>query len=275
MSPLAAIAVIGSSEFRALVRRRWFFITVAVGLVLIVAGTIFAFGDDGQMRSDALRSWTLAVEVIGGLVIAASLGSSAGNRDADGGWLGIQVASGVGRSPVMLGRIVGRTLALVAAFAAWIIVAAICSLIVGNGIDGPLVVTGLAGIENMLVVLTVAALCSVAIGPVAAGVTAGIVYVFVQALVNLASAAEANVIGTSWTGLMRTLYFIFPRGIVSPMVADLQARDVAGLAAPRVVVNGNIVFIQPSSWGSVIWTLGWCVLLAFAAAGAIRKRALS
>lgn len=275
MSPVAAIAVIASAEFRALVRRRWFFITVAVGLALIVAGTIFAFGDDGLLRSDALRSWTLAVEVIGGLVIGAALGSSAGNRDADGGWLGIQVATGVGRSPVMLGRIVGRTLALVAAFAAWIIVAAICSLIVGNGIDAPLVVTGLAGIENMLVVLTVAALCSVAIGPVAAGVTAGIVYIFVQALVNLSSAAEANVIGTSWTGLMRTLYFIFPRGIISPMVADLQARDVAGLAAPRVVVNGNIVFIQPSSWGSVIFTLGWCVLLAFAAAGAIRKRALS
>ena len=275
MSPLAAIGVIAGAEARALVRRRWFFITVAVGLVLIGVGTVVAFGDDGLLRSDALRSWTLAVEVIGGLVLGASLGSSAGNRDADGGWLGMQVATGVGRSPVMLGRIVGRVLALLAGFAAWIVVAAICSLIVGNGIDGPLVVTGLAGIENMLVVLTVAALCSVAIGPVAAGVTAGIVYIFVQAMVNLSSAAEADVIGTSWTGLMRTLYFIFPRGIISPMVADLQARDVAGLAAPRVVVNGNIVFIQASSWGSVIWTLGWCVVLAFAAAGAIRKRALS
>ena len=275
MSALAAVGVIGNAEFRALVRRRWFIVTVAVGLVLIVVGTLVAFGDDGLLRSDALRSWTLAVEVIGGLAIGASLGSSAANRDADGGWMGIQVATGVGRSPVMIGRIVGRVLALVTAFAAWIIVAAICSLIIGNGIDGPLVVTGLAGIENMLVVLTVAALCSVAIGPVSAGVTAGIVYIFVQAMVNLSSAAEADVIGTSWTSLVRTLYFIFPRGIISPMVADLQARDVAGLAAPRVEVNGNIVFIQPSSWASVIWTLGWCVLLAFAAAGAIRKRALS
>ena len=44
---------------------------------------------------------------------------------------------------------------------------------------------------------------------------------FVQAMVNLSSAAEADVIGTSWTGLVRTLYFIFPRGIISPMVADL------------------------------------------------------
>lgn len=275
MTPAATIGIIATTEFRALVRRRWFIVTLAVGLALIITGTIFAVGNDGILRSDALRSWTLAVEVIGGLVIGASLGSSAANRDADGGWVGMQVATGAGRSPVMLGRITGRALALVAAFLSWMVAAGLCSLIIGNGPDGPLAVTGLAGIENMLVVLTVAALCSVALGPVASGITAGVVYVFVQALVNLSTAADAGVIGTAWSGLVRTLYFVFPRGIVSPMVAELQARDVAGVAAPRVEVNGNIVFILGSSWGSVIWTLAWCVLLAVAAAGAIRRRALS
>ena len=271
----AAVGTIATTEFRALVRRRWFIVTLAVGLALIITGTIFAVGNDGVARSDALRAWTLAVEVIGGLVIGASLGSSAGNRDADGGWVGIQVATGVGRSTVMLGRIAGRALALVAAFLSWMIAAGLCSLIIGNGPDGPLAVTGLAGIENMLVVLTVAALCSVALGPVASGITAGIVFVFVQALVNMSTAADAGVIGTSWSNLIRGLYFVLPRGIVSPMVAEMQGRDVAGLAAPQVEVNGNIVFILGSSWGSVVWTLAWCVLLAIAAAGALRKRALS
>ncbi len=275
MSPAAAITTIARAEMRAVIRRRWFFITVAVGAVLIVVGTIVAGGSDGVSRSDSLRAWTLAVEVIGGLVMSACLGASAANRDADGGWLGIQVATGIPRPTVMLGRIVGRAIALVAAFVAWIVIAWVCGLIIGNGADLPLTVTGLAGIENMLVVLLVAALCSVALGPVSSGVTGVLVYVFVQALVNMSTAADAGVIGTAWSGLIRGLYMVFPRGIVSPMVADLQVRDVAGMAAPRVEVNGNIVFIQPASWGTVIWTLGWCVLLALAASGAIRKRALS
>ncbi len=275
MSPTRSLSIISSVEFRAIIRRRWFLVTIAVGAALIVTGTIFAGGRNGIPRFDALRSWTLAVEVLGGLVVSACLGASVANRDADGGWFGLQVATGTTRAVVTLGRVLGRVLVLVGTFAVWMGLAWLSGLLIGNGSDWPLIVTGFAGMGNMLVVLTVAAVCSVALGPVSSGVMGVLTYIFSLALVNMSSAAEADVIGTSWSGLISSLYFIFPRGIVSPLVADLQARDVAGLAAPQVEVNGNIVFIQPASWATVIWTLGWCVLLALAAAGAMRRRALS
>ena len=67
MSPTRSLSIISSVEFRAIIRRRWFLVTIAVGAALIVTGTIFAGGRDGIPRFDALRSWTLAVEVLGGL----------------------------------------------------------------------------------------------------------------------------------------------------------------------------------------------------------------
>ncbi len=271
---IGAIGVIGSTEFRALLRRRWFLVIVAASAALIIAGAIVAILQDGFMRADTLRGWVLAVYLLGGLAVATSLGASTVNRDGDGGWVGMQVATGVGRPAVALGRAWGRVLALCAVFGAWIALALIGGFIQG-AVDWDLAVAGLAMLENMLVVLLVAALCSVPLGPVASGVFGVLAYIFMQSLVNLSSAVEAGVLGTAWSGVIRTFYLVFPRAIVSPLVSELQARDVAALAAPRLEVNGNVVFVQPSSWGTVIWTLAWCVLLAFATAGALRKRALS
>ena len=63
--------------------------------------------------------------------------------------------------------------------------AAVCSLIIGQGGDGPLAVHGLAMLLNMVLVLVVAALCSVALGPVASGIVAVFLYVSCLSLANL------------------------------------------------------------------------------------------
>jgi hypothetical protein len=59
------------------------------------------------------------------------------------------------------------------------------------------------------------------------------------------------------------------------MLADLQLRDAAGAAAPRVEINDNTVFIPASGWDSVLWTLFWCALLALACVAGFRRRPLN
>jgi ABC-type transport system involved in multi-copper enzyme maturation permease subunit len=270
-----AILVIGRVEARGISRRRWAQVVILVGAVIIVAGAIIAAGRDGLAASDTMRSWTASVELVMGLVLAAALGAGTVNRDADAGWVGMQVATGTPRGPVALGRIFGRLVILLAGMFVWILVAIACSIIIGQGVDGALVVNGLAMTGNMVLVLTAAALCSVALGPVASGVVAVFFYVSCLSLVNLAAASDANAIGTVWSPLIKGFYAVFPRSLTSPMLSDLQARDAAGVAATQVEVNSNIVIVPPASWLTVAWTLIWCVVLALATSGALRKRALS
>lgn len=270
-----ALGVIARVEARGIGRRRWFLAAVALGAAIIIAGAMLAAGRDGLAALDTMRSWSAAVYLVGGLVVAATLGASAVNRDADGGWVGMQVATGVPRATVLVARMLGRLAMLLATFAAWMAIAAISSAAIGQGGDGPLFVHGLAMAENMVLVLVVAALCSVALGPVASGVVAAFAYVSVLSLGNLMAATNADAIGTAWSGLITTLYLTFPRAITSPMLSEMQARGAAGVAGAQLEINLNVVVVPASSWLTVLWTLAWCVVLGWAAAAAFRRRALS
>lgn len=269
------IVVIGRIEAIGISRRRWARAVILIGAAIIIAGAIVAAGRDGLAASDTMRSWTASVELVVGLVLAATLGASTVNRDADAGWVGMQVATGTPRGPVALGRVAGRLVILLAGMALWIVVAAICSLAIGQGIDGPLVVNGLAMVGNMVLVLTAAAVCSVALGPVASAIVAVFFYVSCLSLVNLAAAADSNVIGTAWSPLIKAFYFVFPRSITSPMLSEMQARGAAGVAGAQLEVNGNVVIVPPASWATILWTLLWCLVLALSTGAALRRRALS
>ena len=270
-----AVAVIGRIEARGISRRRWPMVLLLAGAAIIVVGAVVAAGRDGAAGIDTMRSWTAAVYLVAGLAVAATLGASAANRDADAGWVGLQVATGTPRPGVMLGRIAGRLAVLVGVFAIWIALAAVCSLIIGQGGDGPLAVHGLAMLLNMVLVLVVAALCSVALGPVASGIVAVFLYVSCLSLANLMAAVNADAIGTAWSGLVTTLYLVFPRAITSPMLSDMQYRAEAGVAGAQLEINGNVVLVPASSWGAVLWTAAWCGVIAWGAAMALRRRALS
>jgi hypothetical protein len=270
-----AAVIIGRVEARGISRRRWALAVLVIGAAVIIAGAIVAGGRDGVAALDTMRSWSAGVYLIAGLVMASALGASTVNRDADGGWVGLQVATGTPRVTVVLGRIAGRLMVLVATFAIWLAVAAICSAAIGQGGDWALFVHGLAMLENMILVLTTAALCSVALGPVASAVVAVFFYVSCISLVNLMAATNENVIGTAWSGLITTLYLIFPRSITSPMLSEMQGRGAAGVAGAQLEINTNIVIVPAASWLTVLWTLAWCAVMAIAAALSFRRRAVS
>ncbi len=272
MSPMLVIARV---EARGISRRRWFLAALAIGAAVIIAGAIVAGGRDGLAALDAMRSWSAAVYLIGGLAVAATLGASTVNRDADGGWVGMQVATGTPRATVLLARVMGRLAMLLVTFMAWMAIAAISSAAIGQGGDGPLFVHGLAMLENMVLVLVVGALCSVALGPVASGVVAAFAYVSFLSLGNLMAATNADAIGSAWSGLITTLYLTFPRAITSPMLSEMQARGAAGVAGAQLEINLNVVVVPASSWLTVLWTLAWCLVIAWAAAVSFRRRALS
>ena len=267
--------VIGRVEARGIGRRRWFLGLLVLGAAFIIAGAVLAANRNAVAAVDTMRSWTAGVYLVGGLLVAASLGASTVNRDADGGWVGLQVATGTPRLTVALARIAGRLAALVALFAIWIVIAAICSAAIGQGGDWPLFVHGLAMLENMVLVLVTAALCSVALGPVASGIVAIFFYVSCLSLVNLMAASSDGVIGSAWTGLISGLYYLFPRAITSPMLSEMQARGAAGVAGAQLEINGNIVLVPAASWLTVLWTLLWCAVIALSAGLSFRRRAIS
>lgn len=269
------VLVISRIEARGISHRRWALAVIAIGIVIIIAGAIVAAGRDGLAAVDTMRSWTAGVELVVGLVLAATLGASTVNRDGDAGWVGMQVVTGTPRGTVAVGRIIGRLTVLVAAFAIWILVAAVASALIGQGADGALLIHGLAMLENMVLVLTAAAICSVALGPVASGIVSVFFFVSCLSLVNLAAASDANVIGTVWSPLIRALYFIFPRTITSPMLSEMQAAGTAGVAGAQLEINGNVVLVPVASWATIAWTLLWCVVLVMGTAAGLRRRELS
>jgi hypothetical protein len=163
---------------------------------------------------------------------------------------------------------------LALALLAWGVVLQIGSAALGLGLDGPLAVHTLAVAVGLLLTLLACAAASSVVGPLAAGAFGVALYVTAQAAVNLKAAADQALIGTADAGV-NLLYNVAPRTITSPMLAELQLRDAAGAAAPRVEINDNTVIIPESGWNSVVWTLAWCVLLAVACAAGLRRRPLA
>ncbi len=219
------------------------------------------------LREDSLRRSAAALLLLGGLALALALGSAALNLDAQNGHFGFLAGSGASRPELAAGAVGARLVVLIAAGAAWAVVLQAGSLILGLGLDGPLAVHTLAVGLGLVVAMLAAAAASSIVGPVAAGIFGGSVYVVAQAAVNLKAAADQGLIGTADAGV-RILYYIVPRTITSPMIAGLQLRNEAGPAAPRVEINDNTVIVAGVGLGFG----GVDARLVRAAGAALRRR---
>ncbi|HSJ72950.1 MAG TPA: hypothetical protein VK904_01425 [Miltoncostaeaceae bacterium] len=239
---------------------------------VIIAAT--AAADSGLEREDSFRSGAAALLLLGGLVAVVPLGAGALNRDAAAGHLGLLVGSGASRREVAAAALLARVGVLAALVAAWGVALQLGSLARGLGLAGPLAVHTLAIAVGLLLTMLAAGAASSAVGPVAAGAFGLVVLIAAQAAVNLKAAADQNLIGTA-DAAVSALYYVAPRAIISPMISELQGRDVGGPAAPSLEINDNLVLVPASGWGSVVWTLAWCALLAVACVAGLRRRPLA
>ena len=271
MRPVLELAAL---QLRRLVRRRWLQVALAAAVAGAVVVAALAAADEGLAREDALRRGAASLLLLGGLALAVLLGSAALNRDAEAGHLGVLAGAGATRPQLVTAALGARIAALAAALAACGLAVQAGSLALGMGLDGPLAVHTLAVAEGLLLTMLACAAASAIVGPVAAGAFGLAVYVLAQAAVNLKTAADQNLIGTADT-LVTALYHVAPRTVTSPMIAEMQLRDVAGPAAPRVEINENPVFVPAAEWDTVVWTLAWCVLLAILCAAGLRRRPLT
>lgn len=268
-----ALAV-GSLGLLRLSRRRWVLIALTAGVAIAVMCALVAIGSHGQAREDEFRRAAAALLLLGGLAFAVGLGSAALNTDAESGHFGMLHGAGASRPQIATGAVGARVAVLALAVLGWGVILQIGSAALGLGLDGPLAVHTLAVAEGLLLTLLACSAASSVVGPLAAGAFGVALYVTAQAAVNLKAAADQALIGTADAGV-NLLYYVAPRTITSPMLAELQLRDAAGAAAPRVEINGNTVIIPASGWDSVAWTLAWCVLLGLACAAGLRRRPLS
>ncbi|WP_217912955.1 hypothetical protein [Miltoncostaea marina] len=270
---MTATTALAALQLRRLARRRWLQVALSAGLAAAVVVALVAAADEGLAREDALRRGAASVLLLGGLALAVLLGSAAINRDGDAGHLGMLAGAGATRPQLVTAAVGARVVALLAVVAAWAVVVQAGSLALGMGLDGPLAVHTLAVAEGLLLAMIACAAASAVVGPVAAGAFGVAVYVLAQAAVNLKTAADQNLIGTADT-LVTALYHVAPRTVTSPMIAEMQLRDVAGPAAPRVEINENPVFVPAAEWDTVVWTLAWCLLLGILCAAGLRRRPL-
>ncbi|MCU0306580.1 MAG: hypothetical protein MUE51_02210 [Thermoleophilia bacterium] len=271
MSHTVAIARL---EAQAGLRRGWLLGLLVLGLLAILLVAVLAAGESGLEQADEFRAGGSAVLLLGGLAAALGLGAGLANRDADGGWYGLLIGAGGSREAVTAGRLAARGALMLGTLAAWAVALQVASAAIGRGLDGPLAVHSLAMAENLLLVFLATALASTALGPVVSAVVGLIVHVTAQALVNLQAAADQGVVGSVARPVIRFTYLVFPREVTSPMISQMQARDVAGVAAPQFEINQSVVEIPAASGGTVLWTLFWCALLAVGVIAAMRRRPL-
>lgn len=268
------VLTVAAAALARLARRRWVLLALGLGVALAVACALVAIGASGQAREDEFRRAAAALLLLGGLALAVALGTAALNADAESGHLGFMAGAGASRPQLAAGAVGARVALLAAALALWGVALQVGSVALGLGLDGPLAVHALAVGEGLLLALLACAAASSVVGPLAAGAFGVALYVTAQAAVNLKAAADQALVGTADAGV-ELLYRVAPRTITSPMLADLQLRDAAGAAAPRVEINDNTVIIPASGWDSIVWTLVWCALLAVACAAGLRRRPLA
>lgn len=265
------IASLIAMELRRLSRRQWVQAAAAAGVVLAAVAVAVAATHDGDGRTDALRRGSATLLLLGGLAFALTLGAGALNNDAARGRFGVLTGAGASRPEIAAGAVGGRIGVLAVVIAAWGVVLQAGSAILGLGLDGPLAVHTLAVAEGLLMAMLAAAAASSVVAPAASWVFGASMYILSQGIVNLKAAADQDLIGTA-SGYVKAVYYIAPRAITSPMIRDLQLRDEAGPAAPRVEINHDIVFVPAAGWTTVAWTLAWCVLLALACSAGLRRR---
>lgn len=270
-STLLALTTLAETDLRAITRRLYWPVATVLGVAAAV-GIAFAAGGATNVE-DRFRADAASLVLLGGIVVALALGSSVFYRAVGGGRLALVAAAGPPRGQVAYALLASRVLALALTLAAWLIALEVGSLALGEGLDGPLAVHVGAMFLSLTLAVLAAGAAATSVGPYAAALFGAFVYVLAQAAVNLNAAAEESALGTA-DGLGRILYWLAPRTITSPMIADLQDRDVAGPAAPTIDINQNVITVPASGAGTVIWTLAWCVLLAVLAGLGLRRRPL-
>jgi hypothetical protein len=268
---VSATTVLAELQARRLARRPWSQVALAAGIALAGVAAGVAATHEGLAREDALRRGGATLLLLGGLAVAVVLGSTALNRDAESGYFGALAGAGAARPQLVAAAVGSRVVALLAVLAAWGAALQIGSAALGLGLDGPLAVHTLAVAEGLVLTLLACAAASSVVGPAAAGAFGLAVFVVAQAAVNLKAAADQALIGTA-DASVTALYYVVPHTITSPMIAGLQARDAAGAAAPQVEINQNVVLVPAAGWGSVVWTLAWCVLMVALCASGLRRR---
>lgn len=268
------VILVAALQARRIARRRWSSFVLAAGVVLAVVAAGVAATHDGLERTDSLRQGSATLLLLGGLVVALGLGSPALNRDSDSGHFGVLMGAGVGRGGLVSGTLLGRTATLAAIIAVWGIALQIGSVALGLGLDSQLAVHTLFVAEALLLTMLAASAASSVVPPIAAGAFGLVVYVTAQAMMNLKAAADQDYIGVARESI-DAVYHLMPHIPTSEMLADLQLRDAAGPAVPRVDINGNDVLLTASGWGTVAWTLLWCVLLGLLAYAGIRRRPIN
>ena len=274
MSTGSDIVSLAALDLRVLLRSRWSWGALALGPVAAIAIAIGALGADaGAERQDDVRANAASLLLLGGLIIALTLGATPIRAGISSGRFGVLLAAGADRAALAWSLVASRALALMAVLALWLVALQAASLAVGEGLDAPLAVHAAATYETLLVSMLAALMAATAVGPVAAWIFGLAVDILAQAAVNLKAAADANALGTA-DGLAQAFYFLWPRAVTSPMIADLQARDAAGPAAPQIDINQNIVTVPASGWQTVAWTLVWCGVIAWVVVVGLRRRAV-
>jgi hypothetical protein len=254
------------ADLRVLARRRW-----VIAAVLIGAALTFAFG---LANSDAdYQRNVAAVLALGGLAVALGLGAPALVRDLERGVFGLFGGAGASPSDIGWSRLISRSIGLMAILAIWGIAAQIGSAASGDGLDADLGLHTIYTAEVLLLALLAAAGAATLVGVVAGAAFGLVVIITAQAIVNLKAAADQGLIGTGAAGL-DLAYWLLPRAVVSPMLADLQATDEAGPVAPQVEINGNIVNVPSAEIDTVLWTLAWCGIFFGIAVFGLRRREL-
>lgn len=254
------------------VRRRWFIGVVVAGFVASLIVVISA--KTASEIDDTFRSGGASVLLLGGLVAALGLGSTAFWRDIQSGSLGLATATGTARGVVASSRAVSRLLMLAGVLAVWTITLVGGAVVAGLGLYGPFVTHALAEYVTLAITLLATAAASTVLGPWVAAIIGLMMHITAQATVNLSAAADVGRLGSA-NRLAHVAYNMLPHTIVSPMIAEMQNRDAGGPAAPQFEINSVPVPIHASTIGSVFWTIAWCGFLAWLCFVGIRRRNLN
>jgi hypothetical protein len=267
------IIALAAADFRALLRRRWMLYAIVLGLLVVVVVAFTADTDLGTTRLDDLRRGGASLLLLGGLAVALVFGGSTFERDRTSGHLGMLVAHGAAPAEIGLGRALSRLVALVVVMASWIAGIAVASVTLGYGVDPSFLVHGAATTLNMSLVLSGTVMMAALIGAWAAGGFGLIVYISAQAIVNIQAATDQGVI-SSYNGVVRAASTVLPNAVVAPVITNMQLRDVAGPAAPRLEIDGKVIGVGASNAYEVLLAIIWVGIFLLAAAGGLRRRQL-
>ncbi len=269
--PIGAIII---TDLKRILRSRVILGTTVAGIAVVALIAAVAAGRTGGDISDTFRSGAASLILVGGLVIALTLGATASFSGAISGTHGLFVASGVSRRDLALGVLVSRLVSLAAVLSIWLIALQIGSVAIGRGGDSPLAVHIAAAGETHALVLLMAAATSTVMGPTIAAFVGLVVHVTATAVVNLEAAADLGLLPTG-ARLIHIAYNTLPRAVSSPMIVALQNRDAGGPAAPQFEINQFPVALPASGIATVLWTIGWCALFGWFFVIGVRRRTLS